>query len=66
MTPVNRLGVEGYFIAGAYGHRQDSFDRDKLLLPDLLLEDFSNDLDALFKPAFDALWQASGWERCFG
>jgi len=23
------------------------------------------DADELLKPAFDAMWQASGWMRCF-
>ena len=44
--------------------RPGVFDRDSLLLPDLLIDDLAVDLPSLLKPAFDAMWQASGWSRC--
>jgi hypothetical protein len=63
---VSLLGVKDYYITGgAFRDSQASFDRDDLLLPDLLIEDLAVDLPSLFKPAFDAMWQASGWSRCF-
>jgi hypothetical protein len=63
---VSLLGVRAYYITGgAFRDLQGSFDRDSLLLPDLLIEDLAADLPSLFKPAFDAMWQASGWSRCF-
>jgi hypothetical protein len=34
-------------------------------LPDLLIEDLSVGIESLLQPAFDAMWQASGWQRCF-
>lgn len=40
------------------------FDRDVMLLPDLVVEDLSTPAEDILRPAFDALWQAGGWERC--
>lgn len=37
------------------------FDRDVLTLPDVVLEDSSADVDTAFRPAFDTLWNASGF-----
>src|SRR5262249_49355870 len=63
---VSLRGVKGLFVPAGRGTEfQHPFDRDTLLLPDLLVEDMTVDSDALLKPAFDALWQASGWMRCF-
>ncbi|WP_437759503.1 AlbA family DNA-binding domain-containing protein [Sorangium sp. So ce1389] len=43
-------------------------DRDMLLLPEALLEDYPEDLSLviprLLRPAFDALWQACGVPQC--
>lgn len=63
---VSLLGVKGYYIrAGQFKDARAAFDRDTLLLPDLLIEDLSVDVVSLLKPVFDAMWQASGWRRCF-
>jgi hypothetical protein len=63
---ISLIGVRGYFIMAVQGNDQrDSFDRDALLLPDLMIEDPSVSVETLLKPAFDAMWQASGWPRCF-
>jgi hypothetical protein len=39
-------------------------DRDSLLLPEIVLESFECDAEAALRPAFDAIWNASGWQRC--
>jgi hypothetical protein len=63
---VSLIGVRGYYIrAGQFKDARASFDRDTLLLPDLLIEEDPVDVGKLLKPAFDAMWQASGWRRCF-
>jgi hypothetical protein len=41
------------------------FDRDTILLPEILLQDFEGDSHALAKTMVDALWQAAGLPRCF-
>jgi hypothetical protein len=41
-------------------------DRDLLILPDVLVEGAHPDIEASLRPAFDAMWQASGWDRSYG
>jgi Schlafen, AlbA_2 len=60
------VGVKGYSLAFndrsfALGTR--SFDRDVLLIPDLLIEAGGSDFDTLLKGCFDMVWNASGWAR---
>jgi hypothetical protein len=69
-TPVvlmlSLLGVRGHYIPGAtFGDHPASFDRDDLFLPDVLVEDIENPTEAILRPVFDAMWQASGWRKCF-
>lgn len=61
---VSLLGVNGYYITGAYEDTEEAFDRDALLLPDVLVEELPVDPARLLRPVFDAIWQASGWSRC--
>ncbi|MGO9470593.1 MAG: helix-turn-helix domain-containing protein [Isosphaeraceae bacterium] len=63
---ISLIGVRGYTIrAGAFRDSQGSIDRDNVLLPDLLIEDLPVPVETVLKPAFDAMWQASGWRKCF-
>lgn len=61
-------GVKGYrllFKSDWYDYNElHPIDRNTLLLPDVLLEDFATPPDILLKPAFDALWQAAGFAKC--
>jgi hypothetical protein len=38
-------------------------DRDELLLPEVIVEDFPVDVPALLRPIFDTLWQSAGSDR---
>lgn len=38
-------------------------DRDNLIIPEVLVEDFNIDVDILMKPAFDAIWNAAGYAK---
>ena len=40
-------------------------DRDTLLLPDVLVEDYGADVHTVLRPVFDAVWNAAGYERSF-
>jgi len=40
-----------------------TIDRDILLLPEVLVDEFSAETPQVLRPAFDALWQACGFER---
>jgi hypothetical protein len=61
---VTLLGVKGYHILWREETRHP-IDRDTLFLPDILIEDYAEKGADKLKDAFDALWQAAGWERCF-
>ena len=71
-TPVfimlSFLGVRGYIMGGvnnfSRGRRgQDPIDRDSLVIPEVLLETFDKDPAEVMRPAFNAVWNASGWPR---
>lgn len=66
---ISLLGVRGRYLLDCLpgrmlptGHRRP-IDRDRLLLPAVVVDDLagfgSEDLD----PLFNAMWQASGWEK---
>src|SRR5581483_5885804 len=65
-------GVKGRWVVPPNAHlevfeRRDfggpSFDRDLVLLPDVMVDDWATDVFAAMRPAFDAFWQASGKNR---
>ena len=62
LVMLNLIGVKNHVIT----NRVDWFDgihaidRDALMLPDILIEEGQSNFGALLRPAFDALWQASG------
>jgi hypothetical protein len=41
-----------------------NFDKDTLMLPEVITESFDEDPQKLLKPIFDSLWNAAGWSRC--
>lgn len=47
------------------GRENSTIDRDLLLLPDVLIENYTPDIPTLLRPVFDAVWNAAGWERSF-
>lgn len=59
-------GVEGRkLVDTTYDHRpwEDpfKFDRDTVLLPDVMLVDDGRSIEDVMKPVFDVMWQAAGW-----
>jgi hypothetical protein len=60
------VGVNGYGILSEWTHHEGTyrFDRDTLLLPDNVMEGYDDAPDGLLQPAFDAMWQAAGYECC--
>jgi Putative DNA-binding domain len=60
------VGVREYRILSEWTQYEApyQFDRDVLLLPESMVEDFDEPADQLLQPAFDAVWQAAGYERC--
>lgn len=63
---VTVVGIKGYLmVAGERFIGHGSFDRDMLLLPDVILDSYPSDyrdqLPRLMRPVNDAFWQAGGW-----
>lgn len=71
---ISLTGVKGYRLWLHEDHlpselrrlgKNQPFDKDTLLLPELIVEDLETaTAEDLLRPAFDALWQAGGWARC--
>jgi hypothetical protein len=63
---VSLLDVRGYVIAPP-GHQYFTqhfpFDRDSLVLPEIVIQDGDSNIGRLLRPAFDAVWNAGGWPR---
>ncbi|GHO78148.1 hypothetical protein KSD_59190 [Ktedonobacter sp. SOSP1-85] len=63
---VSFLGVKGYRIYHPkFGERRqpasNEFDRVNLLLPEVMIENFDDDLAKAMRPIFDAVWNAAGY-----
>jgi hypothetical protein len=59
------LGMQGLYIShGMFADTRPPIDRKALLLPDVLVDDYTTPVADLLRPAFDAWWQAAGWPRC--
>jgi hypothetical protein len=60
------LGVKGYIMATRRALAWDTalpIDRDTLLIPEIMIEDFGVDPTDTMRPLFDAVWNACGWPR---
>jgi len=60
------MGVDAFYFSS----RGSPIDRDVLTLPEILIEDYAvltnkNDVAKVLRPAFDAVWNACGFERSF-
>lgn len=42
----------------------ESIDRETLLLPEVIIEDFTTPVDVILRPVLDAIWQAGGLPAC--
>ena len=66
-TPVfvmlSLVGVMGFRIATSHSveYELNKIDRQTLICPEVLFEDFDSNVETQMKPAFDALWNAAGW-----
>jgi len=63
---ISLLEVRGYVMATKSDYRSmrvSSIDRNVLLLPEIIIEQFDQDVSSLLRPAFDAVWQAAGFLR---
>ena len=52
-------------VPGPFYKREDHLlGKDPLILPELLIEQFSVDAAIVLRPVFDAVWRASGYPEC--
>jgi hypothetical protein len=65
---VTFFGLKGFGMATSSASLNfrpiHTIDRDTLLLPDVLLEDYNTPADVVLKPIFDAFWQSAGFPAC--
>jgi hypothetical protein len=59
---ITLLRVKGFRMS-SYDSPSPPIDRDDLILPAVLIEDYDADIGRLLRPSFDALWQACGLEE---
>ncbi|MDD5014561.1 MAG: ATP-binding protein [Atribacterota bacterium] len=61
------VGVRGYFMFVSEGRvsslENSGIDRDILLLPEVMIENYDTAPEEVLKPCFDALWNACGFPR---
>ena len=68
---ISLTGVKGYRLAvnqklDRWGEHTHLIDRDSLILPEVVIEDYFVEPATLLRPIFDALWNSAGWARSFG
>jgi len=57
---MSLIGVKGYTMGLDPSSHKFEIDRDLLILPDILVEDYDSDSAHLLHPAFDTVYQACG------
>ena len=66
---ISLIGIKNYVIVTdpydtrtlLNGFRRRPIDRDNLLLPEVLIDDYKIDINKSLKIVFDSLWNAAGW-----
>lgn len=61
------VGVKGYYmyVGSAIDFRRSPIDRDILLLPEVIVENYDTAPDQTLKPCFDAVWNACGFPKSY-
>lgn len=60
---LSLLNVKGYIMSDSISNHLDHYpiEKDILFLPDVLIENYDQDLARAIKPIFDSVWNATGW-----
>lgn len=61
LTGVREYKIGSHNIYISFNDKQ--VEKDNLIFPDLLIEDWNNEIDLIVKPWFDSLWNAVGYEE---
>ncbi|MGB3208426.1 MAG: ATP-binding protein [Crinalium sp.] len=61
---LSLIGVKGYQLSinSPFSNQSHPIDRDVLLLPEAIVEDYKSKASDILRPAFDTVWQSAGWE----
>lgn len=64
---LSLLGVSGYAMGVSHSPIPPAFtyliEKDALIIPEIIVENFQCDPAEVMRPIFDAVWNASGWPR---
>jgi len=62
---LSLIGISGYIMHRKPIHWDEGhpIDRDILVIPEIMIEDFARNPSEVMKPAFDAIWNTAGWPR---
>jgi len=60
---ISLLRIKGFRMSNYVHETSEPIDRNTLLLPEVLVEDYGTNIGRLLRPSFDALWQACGLEK---
>jgi hypothetical protein len=68
---VSLVGVLGYKLAvkqrwDDFDHQTHTIDRDYLMFPESVIEDYGANPATLSQPIFNSLWNSAGWPRSLG
>jgi hypothetical protein len=68
---VSLIGVKGYKLGinqklDPWHEHTNKIDRDLLILPEIVVSDYSVKPETLLRPIFDAIWNSAGWPRSYG
>ena len=58
------IRAKGVYLGVSFRHQRGErvpIDRDILILPDVLFEDYENNIARTLRPVFDAMWNAAGF-----
>lgn len=55
-------GVKGYSMSSR-SRNAVLIDRDTLILPDVIVENYNDEIENILKPVFDTVWNACGFEK---
>lgn len=65
---ISLIGVKGYTLATntlafklPQRRKHHLIDRDVVLLPETIIQDYDDEIEQLLKPSFDSLWNACGY-----
>lgn len=64
---LSLLGVSGYVMgvdpSRRFQQNESPIDRNDLLVPEEIIDSYDRAAEDILKPSFDAIWNATGWER---